>query len=214
MTRLTKIYQIKNDHAFCNMVPTDPNFDTAQLLRFRADPSEPFPLLSMKPIPSEEENEEYRGRCMAECFLLYGLSFLMLSARAATALRDVLEAYGQLCVVETPLGDYFACGRSKVINCLDYINSEIEYQYSMTKRTKLPRDIKRYGFDVQAIGDTAVFEIPEFPVTKLFCSDAFVTTYTGNKLTGLTFEMVFPAVDERHAIQQKYLRKRRRGKLQ
>lgn len=199
------IHELKDDTRFNDMVPRDETFDTKELIDFLLTPSTTFPLASMVPCPEEDGTPDERP--VGDCFLLYGVPPPIFSEKARVALRDYLDADGACYPVSTPLGVYYAFRPRKVIDALDYSQSQIEYEYSFKYKKQLPRVVKKYHFVPECLTGTFIFRLPEFPVTKVYVADEFRRAYTDSGLTGFLFEQVFPPVDYDAILREKHLMK-------
>ena len=160
-----------------------------------------FTLKAMTPIPEEEDKP------VGHMFLMYGIGLPVFSLSAMTALQDLLEPNGTLHATESPLGPFYAFGVRRIIDALDYSRSKIEYAYSLKQKKNIPREIRRYHFRLDQLGEAPIFKIPEFPLTKVFVSDLFKNRCIENQLAGFQYQQVFPPIDEAQLLRDKYLRK-------
>ena len=128
-------------------------------------------------------DENHRERPAADYPLLVGMT--VFSRRAVDALRDLLEANGEILPLRGNEGDYFAYNVTHVINALNEGSSDLK----RFKDGGVMR-IDRYEFLPQLVHTATIFKIPE-QRGRIYVTDKFVQRVKDLELTGFEFEHVW-----------------------
>jgi hypothetical protein len=125
----------------------------------------------------------HAGRPASDFPLLFG-PVPVLSERAARALGDLLAGAGELLPLGADGEGYHALNVTRVIDALDE-------QRSRVKRFRSSGRIMRvlsYAFRPEAIGDAAIFKIPQMVKSDVFLTDRFAAAVRRAELTGLAWD--------------------------
>jgi hypothetical protein len=109
------------------------------------------------------------------------------SERAVAALRDVLEANGELLPLSSKLGKYYAYNVTTVADVLDPRRSDVLYFPSSRRATW----IRRYEFRAAQLKGLTIFQIPEEP-GQPYVTDPFIARVEEHGLDGFDFAKVWP----------------------
>lgn len=108
------------------------------------------------------------------------------SERAVDVLRDILEANGELLPVSCPQGDYWLYNVTRLLQALDYDNSDV-YYFDNSRRVM---SIDRYAFNDEAIGEIPIFKLADWPTVFPLVTESFVDRVRKHSLLGFDFKLL------------------------
>jgi uncharacterized protein DUF1629 len=135
-----------------------------------------------KPIRVKRVRAYWNEACRPADFPWLGSDALIMRRSAVDALRDILDAHGELLPLETDDGIELYVFNVRVIDALDETRSEVE-KFQGTNRISY---LGKIAFIPSAIHGVDMFKIP-MRVSSTYLSERFVERVQGAKLTGLTF---------------------------
>lgn len=113
-------------------------------------------------------------------FPCVGLIIPAFSRRAVDALRDLLEPNGELLLLDSSVGEYYAYNVTTKADVLDSAGTEVwSFQ------------VLRYEFRVERLKGLSIFRIPE-SISTVFVTDSFVARVREHDLLGFDFIKVWP----------------------
>lgn len=115
-----------------------------------------------------------------------GSHALIFRARAARALDNILQRYGELLPVECNEADMSIYNVTRVIDALDEQASSLVRIPSGRLMT-----IQRYAFRAEVVRDVDIFKIPNLRVSPTYVSHRFVEFWRSSGLTGLEFKRLW-----------------------
>jgi hypothetical protein len=115
------------------------------------------------------------------------LSIPAFSKHAVEALREYLEANGELLPLNSRIGMYYAYNVTTIADVLD-IDRAIVERFPDSGRVMT---IDRYMFRQQQVSNLTIFQIPEQP-GDVYVTDVFVRRAHESNLAGLNFVKVWP----------------------
>jgi hypothetical protein len=173
--------------------PTTDRLEFDFVRQFWADqPIQPWrpPPIRFRTLDEEIELEEDTAlgeqhfRNGASDCPFYSAALLIFSARAYDGLHDLFRGAGQFLPI--PVADpectLYAFNCTRVLDALDRTSSIIDYDEEDTPPR--PREIKRFVFDPQVVGDCNVFRMHWPPPFAVYVSDTVVDRINRLKLTG------------------------------
>jgi hypothetical protein len=127
-------------------------------------------------------DSRHRGRPASDFPLLYG-PVPVLSERAAHALGDLLDGAGERLPLRGGDGRYQALNVTRVLDALDEERCEV-------KRFRSGRIMRvlRYAFRPEAIGEAAVFKVPQMLKSEVYVTDRFADAVRRHGLIGLAWD--------------------------
>lgn len=131
--------------------------------------------------------ETYRSRKRCDCTGI-GSNIPIFSEKAVQVLEPHLNSNTELLPLQHPSKAYYAVNVTRLIDALDYENSEVEY---VEGHPGFVRDVHRFAFKLDAIQEYPIFKIPEYKRLRIFVTDTFKEAVEANGLKGFTFELLW-----------------------
>lgn len=179
----------KKDYQYCSVQMIVP--DETPGIRLKQEMWDKFRGKSLKEIWPAKVKYQYLSKRTARGDFPYDFqssSYLILSLRAADALRDLLEPEGEFYPIECDENPQLtAWWPTKLCDALDKIRSEILWFDEEEK--KRPAYVKRFWFLEKKIGDIPIFQIPED--FNFFVTDRFLRRVRERKLKGFGFRKLW-----------------------
>lgn len=111
----------------------------------------------------------------------------VLSTRAVTVLKPILESNGELLPLHSNDGEYFIFNVLRFVDALNEEASEI-VRFPDGKRIL---EIERFVFDTSKVKNVDIFKLPQQPLARVFVSDEFVDVVRKAGLLGFNFEWLW-----------------------
>jgi len=179
----------KKDYQYCSVQMIVP--DETPGIRLKQEMWDKFRGKSLKEIWPAKVKYQYLSKRTARGDFPYDFqssSYLILSLRAADALRDLLEPEGEFYPIECDENPQLtAWWPTKLCDALDTIQSDIKWFDEEEK--KRPAYVKRFWFLEKMIGDTPIFQIPED--FNFFVTDRFLRRVRERNLKGFGFRKLW-----------------------
>ncbi|WMT43154.1 hypothetical protein RE628_13320 [Paenibacillus sp. D2_2] len=103
-------------------------------------------------------------------------------------LAPYLNSNVELLPLQHPSKRFYAVNVIRLIDALDYENSEVEY---VEGQPGFVRDVNRFAFKLDVIQESQIFMIPEYKSLRIFVTDTFKEAVEDNGLKGFTFELLW-----------------------
>lgn len=139
-----------------------------------------------RPIAVRLVRADKRQAAMPSDFPWLGLGTLVLKERAVEALRDMLDANGEILPLDISDGGGLYIYNAQVIEALDESASEI-MRVPGTNRIML---VKKPAFVASALVGVDIFRLPH-RASSTYVSDRFVSRVADASLVGITFNEVW-----------------------
>ena len=133
------------------------------------------------------------------------------SERAVEALRDILDANGELLPLVSDVGRYYAYNVTTVADALDLEKSQIKWMNK--SELVLAQDIERYEFVPEKVASLTIFRL-SVTTTRYYVTDTFVRRFDAAGLRGANFIRVWPlppGMSWRELEKQRERQRQRRG---
>lgn len=137
------------------------------------------------------EFKTYRSRKPCDCTGI-GSNIPIFNKRAIQVLAQYLDSNVELLPLKHPDQTFYAVNVTRLIDGLDYDNSEIEY---VKGHPNFIDHVHRFVFKQNVIQDYPIFKIPEFKRLRVFVTDTFKEAVEANGLKGFTFELLWDSED-------------------
>jgi hypothetical protein len=174
---MTTVYKRLNAKGY-EIINTVHGYDDDQVLLHLYGPSRKH---NWKPILVQRDRPTRRGGCK-EADLPYDGCALVLRPHAVEALRDVLEAHGEVLPLATNDGvELYVFNPRFVIGAIDRERSTVE-----TTPGNTAVRVQKYVFKASVIGDLEIFH-DTFSYNQTYFSDRFVERVKNAKLQGTEF---------------------------
>jgi hypothetical protein len=128
-------------------------------------------------------DSRHSGRPESDFPLLFG-PVPVLSDRAARALGELLDGAGELLPLGGEGDGYHILNVTRVIDALDEQRSQFKRFPSSGRIMR----VLRYAFRPEAIGDVAIFKLPQTVKSDVYVTDRFVDAVRRHELTGLAWD--------------------------
>ncbi|SFB49999.1 hypothetical protein SAMN05216312_110173 [Cohnella sp. OV330] len=136
-----------------------------------------------EPIQKWDSNMEFDSeKRIAVDYPKFGSGIVILSERAVTVLKDLIESRGELLKLNHIRFAYYALNILNIVPGLDYKNSEITFFEDGSVW-----DIRKYAFELERVANESIFKIPERLSTQIFVTDTFRDCVLQHNLTGFRF---------------------------
>jgi hypothetical protein len=109
------------------------------------------------------------------------------NARAIDPMPEKLVSEVEVLPLTVASGPVVIINVLNVIDCLNEPESELKRYASSGRVMK----VLRYSLETAGLADEYLFKIPQFPRTKIFATQRFLTYVSDHDLTGLEFDLVF-----------------------